>query len=961
MKSISRSLAYAGKEIRNKKNIYCLKHGDDFLSSENDLKSIIESFYTNLFDYKKIDPDKLNSLLGSLNTNENIRPLQYNLNFSTDQVIQIINKLPNNKSPGPDGFTYSIYKELKEIIAEPLCDVFNQIVESGHCPENFNLSNTILIYKNKGSDKDIKNYRPIALLNSDYKIFMHLIKDSLYPFAEKIISPDQFGFMNNKQIFDPIIFIKLLLDKYKLSNSDKQIIFVDQKKAYDMLNRDFIYKVLEKMNIPKILINIIKSTQVNSRTKVLFNSTSTNEIKVLSGVPQGCPLSPLLYILTFQTLTDHYSKHLSAGIDDQRILKFADNTLFLVNNDLEKQDVFNCLDDYCKASGSQLNEDETQIIHLSLNKDPVNNRVKYLGNLIGHSVNEDDIWSPILDKCQSIIARYSTVHLNHKMKINVIKSMVMSKLLFILQTNTLSKPYIDRFERICWKFLNNNGNGLVRKDIAYLPFNLNGLNFPNLLLIKHTLLSKQVVRLLNENVIWSHLVIDFITKDTKINNWMQVLFDKNVSISFLKNKSLLIYSYISSWRFVFHSDKDFVHINSSAITELPLNLFLKTENKINNSTCISDVISSDNTLFDSKSVSSIVGLKRKLSENAIETTNKKIKYLIDNSNIFSNINFINNKFHVSGFSCKSIYKKLLFKKFNCEYQFSFNWLNIFPLVDFTRYDLSKVSKYAPAGLFTLRFKLIHYRLKVGKPLKYIMSKSLDPSLDDVHRNAILESFTRCKLCGLPNSQEHMFMDCNVIKFIWKEAETVLSKVKNMHHFQNIRCSIDDNEKLFGQVPYKVKQKNKHKYRIKIIREIIIDSMQYAIYSNLCQLHNSINKNDILFTFTKYMTSALEQIKYRIEIKDLNSLLCFCSFRSSKVLVSRSLQVLEEAIKVEKKRRLSEKKACVKKRKIYLKIRIPRIVAIVSEPVHSLNNHSVCDEHSTECPDSRDSNSVFRVH
>jgi hypothetical protein len=158
------------------------------------------------------------------------------------------------------------------------------------------------IYK-KGEKTEIANYRPITILNTDYKLFTKSIQAKLASVAHNLIHPNQVGFMRNRSILNHIHTIDLMRNFAELdSTNEGAIIVLDQEKVHDKIKHDYMFKILENMNLPEAFINTVKSIYKDARTKVMINGVLSNNFQVKRGVRQGDPLSYLLFNLAIKLL-----------------------------------------------------------------------------------------------------------------------------------------------------------------------------------------------------------------------------------------------------------------------------------------------------------------------------------------------------------------------------------------------------------------------------------------------------------------------------------------------------------------------------------------------------------------------------------------------------------------------------------------------------------------------------------
>jgi len=143
----------------------------------------------------------------------------------------------------------------------------------------------------KKDPTDIRNYRPITLMNTDYKMFTKVLTLQLLNHISQIIHPDQAGFILGCSIFDHIRLAKAILNYTEVTEENGAIVVLDQEKAYDKIRHDYLWKTLEAFHLPQPFICTIQALYNNAHTKVAINGIFSRTYKVSCGVRQGDPLS----------------------------------------------------------------------------------------------------------------------------------------------------------------------------------------------------------------------------------------------------------------------------------------------------------------------------------------------------------------------------------------------------------------------------------------------------------------------------------------------------------------------------------------------------------------------------------------------------------------------------------------------------------------------------------------------
>uniref|UniRef100_A0A803T459 Reverse transcriptase domain-containing protein n=1 Tax=Anolis carolinensis TaxID=28377 RepID=A0A803T459_ANOCA len=172
-----------------------------------------------------------------------------NNTITTYEIENAINKLKNNKAPGPDadGYTAEFYKQMKEELIPELAIDFNNVIRGGKVPESCREAEIITIIKPGKNPREVNSYRPISLMNEDYKIFAKILPNRLKDLLSKVIGEDQYGFIKGRNISHPIRnLLKIIAQKSK-----KKIAFIklDVYKAFDTVNHNFLFKRMENLGL----------------------------------------------------------------------------------------------------------------------------------------------------------------------------------------------------------------------------------------------------------------------------------------------------------------------------------------------------------------------------------------------------------------------------------------------------------------------------------------------------------------------------------------------------------------------------------------------------------------------------------------------------------------------------------------------------------------------------------------
>ena len=147
------------------------------------------------------------------------------------------------------------------------------------------------------------DFRPISLCNLCYKLIAKVAATRLKPYLDSHISPQQFGFLKNRLIQEPVAITQEVLHSVKIKKQSTLILKLDLTKAFDRVNWTFIRLILIQIGIPLVGVNWILGCISSANYAVLVNGSPSTFFSATRGIRQGCPLSPLLFILVIEGLS----------------------------------------------------------------------------------------------------------------------------------------------------------------------------------------------------------------------------------------------------------------------------------------------------------------------------------------------------------------------------------------------------------------------------------------------------------------------------------------------------------------------------------------------------------------------------------------------------------------------------------------------------------------------------------
>lgn len=327
-----------------------------------------EEFYANLFSRDKIDltiQQKLFSNL-SLRLSEEDRDKCEGL-LSLLELTAALGNMSKNKSPGPDGLSVEFYSKFWNLLGPILLEVINLCYDDFELCDAMKTSNTRLVFK-KGDRKSLKNWRPISLLNVDYKICSKALSSRLSLVLEKIVSPDQTCSVPGRLISSNLVMLRDMLDYIERTDEPGILISLDQEKAFDRVDHSFLMNLLQHFGFGPSFCRWISTLYCGANMRIMVNGWLSRKIDLQRGVRQGDSLSPMLYILCVEVLaakvrnTPAIEGFLLPGARGKcfKVGQYADDTTGFLKSLLSLRVLLDVISFYEKGSGAKLNRSKSE-------------------------------------------------------------------------------------------------------------------------------------------------------------------------------------------------------------------------------------------------------------------------------------------------------------------------------------------------------------------------------------------------------------------------------------------------------------------------------------------------------------------------------------------------------------------------------------------------------------------------
>nr|GEW34298.1 RNA-directed DNA polymerase, eukaryota [Tanacetum cinerariifolium] len=368
-----------------------------------------------------------------------------------------------DKTPGPDGFSFGFYRHFWDTIEADVFDAVNHFFSCADIPKGCNSSFIALILKSPDANM-VKDFRPISLIGSLYKIIAKILASRLVYVLGELVNETQSAFIADRQNLDgPFILNEVI--QWCSSKKKQAIIFkVDFEKAYDSVRWDFLDEILSKFGFGHKWRMWIQSCLTSSRGSIIINGSPTEEFQFYKGLKQGDPLSPFLFILIMESLHLSFQRVVDAGMFKgiQRSTSmnishmfYADDVVFVgLWCDGNINTLIHVLDCFHRASGLKINMSKSKILGVNVKDIKVSHDAAklgclilkvpfiYFGSKVGGNMSCISAWKEVIDKVQSRLSKWKSKTLSIGGRLTLLKSVLRSIPIFYMSLYRVSKKRV---------------------------------------------------------------------------------------------------------------------------------------------------------------------------------------------------------------------------------------------------------------------------------------------------------------------------------------------------------------------------------------------------------------------------------------------------------------------------------------------------------------------------------------
>jgi exonuclease III len=477
-----------------RKQITALKIDGEVTEDPKAVNDHIITFYKNLYSAKATDEIESNFFLRQ----ENIPKLDDRTKNMCEGLIsdieckKVLKSMKNNKAPGNDGITVEFYKVFWNDISRVFLDSINAGLDCGELSPS-QRQGVITLLEKKGKDRQlIKNWRPITLLNNDYKIAAKVIAERMKHTLPNLIHHNQSAFVKNRYIGDSIRTVLDVISYLDRKDKEGLLLALDFEKAYDSIEWPFLLKSLKAFNFGDNFISWVKVFYNKSSSCIINNGLSTGYFDLKRGVRQGDPLSPYLFLVCVELFAiavrnDDNIKGIKIGDEESKLAMYADDANALLEDAFSAKHLLKLADRFGKASGLWLNKEKTEALWLGSKKlsdeKPLGviwptTPLRVLGIYVSH--NKKDVYDYNFRKCtdrlKAMLAVWRGRDLTLQGRVTIVKCLAISQVQFVTSFLIVPGDFIKEVNRILYGFIWKNGSEKIKRKVLIQDYK-NGETF----------------------------------------------------------------------------------------------------------------------------------------------------------------------------------------------------------------------------------------------------------------------------------------------------------------------------------------------------------------------------------------------------------------------------------------------------------------------------------------------------
>ena len=312
------------------------------------------------------------------------------LHFTQADIVKAIKEIDESSACGPDDIPAIVLKRCCNTISEPILYIWEQSFETAIIPQLYKEQIITPIHK-KGSRAKPEEYRPVSLTSHVIKTFERVMRDIIVDFLERnvIIWANQHGFRKGRSCLTQLLHhVDDILNNFTL-NQDTDSIYLDFAKAFDKVDHNLLLKKLQRYGFQGRLLNWIEAFLTGRQQRVVVNGKLSFLAWVLSGVPQGTVLGPILFLIFINDMNSCILHSiLRSFADDTRIMRAIKTT----EDSALLQEDLNRVIKWASDNNMLLHQDKFEVLNHSTGKNALLKQLPFTSELYCYQTTEGTLY-----------------------------------------------------------------------------------------------------------------------------------------------------------------------------------------------------------------------------------------------------------------------------------------------------------------------------------------------------------------------------------------------------------------------------------------------------------------------------------------------------------------------------------------------------------------------------------------
>ena len=395
---------YVASRSKDKEDIGTLKDSKGKeISDSKEKANLLSSFFSEVLTEE-------NDNLPNLHCHVPLGDRLQTVYFNPEKVQQAIQRSKDSLSAGPDGLPSRVYKVASDIMAYPLSVLFNTSMSSGIVPGDWKLATVKPIFK-KGTRASASNYRPISLTSVACRIMERCIKVDLARHLEEnnLINESQHGFRSGKSTLTNLLEYTDAIIEVVDEGAEVHAIYFDFKKAFDKVPHKKLLLKVQALGVQGHLLEWIKTWLCGRKQRVRVHDSYSEWVEVISSVPQGSVLGPLLFLIYINDISNVVSSQMSLFADDAKLFRAIKS----IEDRKKLQDDINAMNQWSNLWQMEFNPSKCHV--LSFGSRASNPQYTLAGNTLSCADYEKDVGVLVPsnlkfhEQCATAIAKANSV------------------------------------------------------------------------------------------------------------------------------------------------------------------------------------------------------------------------------------------------------------------------------------------------------------------------------------------------------------------------------------------------------------------------------------------------------------------------------------------------------------------------------------------------------------------------